>query len=64
MPRVGDRAAHLLVQKHLSDKSAEQAREIIATWIKNGALFYVDYNDPVVRKRRKGLKVNAAKRPG
>jgi hypothetical protein len=64
MPRVGGRAAQLVVQKHLPDKSAEQAREIIATWIKNEVLFYVDYNDPTVRKPRKGLKVNPAKRPG
>ena len=64
LPKVGDRAAHLVVQKHLPGKTEGQAREIIRTWIKNRVLNYVDYEDPVVRKDRKGLRLDPTKRPG
>lgn len=64
LPKVGDRAAHLIVQKHLPDKIEGQAREIVRTWIKNRVLNYVDYEDPVVRKSRKGLRLDPTKRPG
>jgi AAA domain-containing protein len=64
LPKVGDRAAHLIVQKHLPGKTEGQAREIIKTWIKNHVLNYVDYEDPVVRKDRKGLRLDPTKRPG
>jgi len=64
LPRVGDRAAHLVVQKHLPDKTEGQAREIIKTWIKNRVLNYVEYQDPDKRKPRKGLRLDPTKRPG
>lgn len=64
LPRVGDRAAHLVVQKHLPDKTEGQAREIIKTWIKNKVLNYGDYQDPAARKPRKGLRLDLTKRPG
>jgi phage/plasmid primase-like uncharacterized protein len=63
-PKVGDRAAHLVVQRHLPDKTEGQAREIIRTWIKNGVLLSVDYQDPATRKTRKGLRLDPTKRPG
>ena len=64
LPKVGERAAHLIVRKHLPDKTEGQAREIIRTWIKNRVLNYVDYEDPVARKDRKGLRLDPTKRPG
>jgi hypothetical protein len=35
----------------------------IKTWIKNGVLYKEDYNDPVKREKRPGLRVNSSKRP-
>jgi hypothetical protein len=64
LPRVGDRAAHLVVQKHLPDKTEGQAREIVRTWIKNRVLYYDDYQDQAARKSRKGLRLDPTKRPG
>jgi hypothetical protein len=61
--KAGNREAWPVLQKHCPDKSDGQCREIIRTWIKNGTLFEESYDDPVVRKPRAGLKVNAMKRP-
>jgi len=36
---------------------------IIKTWIKSGLLYLDDYDDPVERKLRKGLRVDHSKRP-
>jgi hypothetical protein len=37
---------------------------MIKTWVRNGVLERSDYDDPEDRKKRKGLYLNAAKRPG
>jgi len=63
-PNATDRAAAIVVKKHLPDKSDEQAREIVKTWVKNQSLQYVDFEDPAQRKPRKGLRANAANQPG
>jgi hypothetical protein len=48
-----------------TDGDAEGAcREVIETWKKNQLIETRDYHDPVVRKKRKGLFVIAANRPG
>lgn len=57
------RAAWLAVQKHCDDKTEKQCREIINAWLKNGVLFAQDYDDPVERKKRSGLRLNPSKRP-
>jgi hypothetical protein len=41
-----------------------QAATMIRTWIKNGVLRVEQYRDPVERKDRSCLRVNATKRPG
>jgi hypothetical protein len=58
-----DRAAWPVVARHCPTKSEGQAREIIRTWLKTGVLYVADYDDPVDRKPRKGLHVDATKRP-
>lgn len=57
-----DRAAWPVVQKHL-DRTEAQAREIIKTWIKNGVLTIVEFDDQQDRKTRKGLRSDPMKRP-
>ena len=59
----GPRAAWRVVQKHCQDRTEGQCREIIRTWIKNGTLYEAEYDDPVERKRRKGYRLDASKRP-
>jgi hypothetical protein len=61
---AGDRAAWAVVHKHCPGKTEQQCREIVRTWIKTGVLYKEPYDDPVARKNRIGLYVNAAKRPG
>lgn len=51
-----------LVLSYFPDKTDEQAKKIITTWIKNGVLFYEEFTDSR-RHVAKGLKVNATKRP-
>jgi AAA domain len=63
-PQAIDRAAWQVVQKYLPNLTAAQAREIIRTWVKNGVLYQVVYHDVQDQKDRKGLRVNAGKRPG
>jgi len=58
-----DRAAWKVVVEHLPNKTEAQAREIIAKWLQSGLLVSDDYDDPVIRKPRKGLRVNHMKRP-
>jgi hypothetical protein len=58
-----DRAAWKVVERHCPNKTEAQCREIIKTWVKNGLLYHAEYDDPVQRKKRLGLRVNAAKRP-
>jgi AAA domain len=58
-----DRAAWMVVQKHCPNKTEAQCKEIIRTWVKNGVLYQDDYDDPIKRDRRTGLRLNASKRP-
>jgi len=57
------RAAWTVVQRHCPDRIQPQCREIVRTWVKNGVLFTEDYDDPIERKSRKGLRVCQGKRP-
>jgi hypothetical protein len=58
-----DRAAWRVVAAHAPDKTEQQAREVIKTWVKSGALFVEEYEDHVARKKLQGLRVNAMQRP-
>jgi hypothetical protein len=62
-PRAPTRAAWKVLQRHCPDRTEQQCREIIKTWVKNGVLFHENYDDPVDRKSRKGLKLDPTKRP-
>jgi hypothetical protein len=55
------RAAWPAVQRHWTEP---QCRKIICTRLTNGVLYVEEYDDPIGRKLRKGLRVNPAKRPG
>jgi hypothetical protein len=57
------RAAWQVVTKHI-DRTEKQARAIIHTWVDNEVLIVREYDDPVDRKKRKGLFANPVKRPG
>jgi hypothetical protein len=57
------RAAWPVIQRYCPDRNEDQCREIIRTWVKNGVLLSEDYDDPVERKSRKGLRVCDGKRP-
>lgn len=57
------RAAWPVVQRHCPDRTESQCRQIVNTWVLNGVLFNEDYDDPVDRKSRKGLRVAQGKRP-
>jgi hypothetical protein len=59
-----DRHAWHVVQRHYSDKTESQCREIIKKWVATGLLKIEDYEDPEQRKTRKGLRVDNTKRPG
>lgn len=62
-PKAAARSAWQAVQRHCPDRSEAQSRDIVKTWVKNGVLVIEDYDDPVDRKPRKGLRVCHAKRP-
>jgi hypothetical protein len=62
-PSAKHRAAWPIVRQHCPDKSEEQCREIIRTWIKNGVLVEEPYDDPVQRHERNGLRLDPSKRP-
>jgi hypothetical protein len=62
-PRAEDRAAWKVVTNEMPGKTEAQAREIINTWMRNGLLERKTYEDPVQRRKVKGLYVNEAKRP-
>jgi hypothetical protein len=53
-----------VVKDHAPMLSDANAKAMIKTWVKNGVLVEVDYDDAKERKSRRGLSVNAAKRPG
>ena len=57
------RAAWKVVQRHCPDRTEAQCREIIRSWVKNAVLFEDEYTDPVERKVRQGLRLDATKRP-
>jgi hypothetical protein len=59
---AGDRAAWRVVTDHCSALTPEQARTVIATWLKNGMLESRPYFDPIESKKRAGLFVT--RRPG
>ena len=56
-----ERAAWPVVLKHL-DRTEEQARKMIKTWVETGVLTIVDYEDQKERKPRQGLKSDPNKR--
>jgi AAA domain len=63
-PAAGEeRQVWPIVQRHYPDKPEGQCRTIIHAWLDTGLLYSKDYDDPVQRKSRKGLYVNATKRP-
>ena len=57
------RAAWPVVARHCPSKSERQCREIIQAWLKTGLLCVADYDDPIDRKARKGMRVDATIRP-
>jgi hypothetical protein len=63
-PRAADRAVWPVVQKTYPEKTEAQCRAIIFAWLETGLLYPADYDDPVQRKPRKGLRVDSTKRPG
>jgi AAA domain len=63
-PAAKTRAAWPIVQKHIPDRTEQQAREMISTWLKTGLLVGETYYDERDRKDRDGIRVDGAKRPG
>jgi hypothetical protein len=57
------RAAWQVVQRHCLNRTESQCRKIVRTWMETGVLFGEDYDDPIDRKPRKGLRVCTGKRP-
>jgi len=57
------RSAWQVVKEHFPDKSEAQSREIIKTWMKNRVLYEEEYQDPIDRKPRNGLRLDPKKRP-
>ena len=55
----------LLASEFLSDRDPDerQARDIIKTWVKNGVLLRIEYDNPKTRKPVTGLQVDDTKRP-
>jgi hypothetical protein len=62
-PSAKGRAAWRVIVDRAPDKTEGQAREIVRTWVKNGLLVSVEYDDPQQRKTLNGLRVDNAKRP-
>jgi hypothetical protein len=60
---TGPRAAWKVVQRHCTDLTEGQCREIIKTWIGNDVLYREEYDDPIDRKKRSGLRLDTTKRP-
>jgi hypothetical protein len=61
--KADERAAWKAVQMHCPDRTEPQCREIVKTWVKNGVLAVEDYDDPITRKPRRGIRVCPEKRP-
>jgi len=62
-PNVGNRAAWKVVQKHAPQKTDDQCREVVKTWVKNGLLIRTEYENPTTYKKVIGLSVDSGKRP-
>jgi hypothetical protein len=62
-PAAKDRQVWPTVLKHYPEKTEAQCREIIHAWLNTKLLYPEDYDDPVDRRERKGLKVDDSKRP-
>ena len=63
-PAAKDRQVWPVVQKHYPQKTEAECRTIIHAWLDSKLLYSDDYDDPVDYKKRKGLYVDNAKRPG
>lgn len=63
-PNAKDRAAWKVAVAHVPSLNEKQAREVVATWVKNRTLRVEEYEDPTDRRLRQGLFVNPANRPG
>jgi hypothetical protein len=63
-PAAKDRAVWPVVTRRAPVLSTDQAKEVIATWRRNGVLEERDYQSLVERKKQKGLYVVPSKRPG
>jgi len=63
-PAATDRAVWPVVLKFAPDKSEAQCRTIIHAWLRSGLLFVKPYDSPSQRRKRNGLYVDNAKRPG
>jgi hypothetical protein len=61
--KATDRAAWQVVTRHASDKTEQQARQIVSTWVKSGTLLRRQYRNPKARKPVSGLYLNPTKRP-
>ena len=57
------RAAWPVIQRHAPNRTEAQCRKIVNTWLETGVLFNDEYDDPIDRKSRKGLRVCHGKRP-
>jgi hypothetical protein len=57
------RAAWPVVQRHCPSRTEPQCRQIVNAWVESGVLFNDEYDDPIDRKPRKGLRVCHGKRP-
>jgi DNA polymerase I-like protein with 3'-5' exonuclease and polymerase domains len=62
-PGATSRAAWPVVQKYCPTKTEAQCREVVRLWLKTSILREDDYDDPVDRKPRKGLRLNRTKQP-
>jgi hypothetical protein len=51
------------VKNRCPNRTEDQCKEIIRAWVKNGVLYEDEYADPTDRKNRKGLRLDATKRP-
>jgi hypothetical protein len=58
-----DRAAWGVIRRFAPDKSEDEARVMVASWLKSGLLYKFSYQNPQTRKQVKGVKVNNHKRP-
>lgn len=63
VPAAKSRAAWVVVQSYCPGKSERQCRQMVRTWARTGLLYRDTYHDPIDRKDRIGLRVDASKRP-